>query len=78
MGRFAVLAATANRRPGFGLHEIEAATTAGLVRRAVTLTPPAPLAGPYAASGAPGDWTVEWALNGGGVQTTLLVAPPRS
>jgi hypothetical protein len=77
-GRFAILAANANRRPGFGPHEVEAVTAAGVVRRTVMLSPPAPLAGAYVATGAPGSWTVEWALNGGGVQTTLLLAPPRS
>lgn len=75
-GRFAMLAA--NRRPGFGVHELEVATVHGVVRRTVMLTPPDPLTRPYATSGAPGSWTVEWALNGGGVQTTLLVAPPHA
>jgi hypothetical protein len=75
-GRFAMLAT--NRRPGFGVHELEVATSEGVVRRTVMLTPPDPLTRPYTASGAPGSWTVEWALNGGGVQTTLLVAPPRA
>ena len=75
-GRFAMLAT--NRRPGFGVHELEVATSAGVVRRTVMLTPPDPLSRPYTANGAPGSWTVEWALNGGGVQTTLLVAPPHA
>jgi hypothetical protein len=75
-GRFAMLAT--NRRPGFGVHELEVATSRGVVRRTVMLTPPDPLTRPYTAAGAPGSWTVEWALNGGGVQTTLLVAPPRA
>jgi hypothetical protein len=75
-GRFSMLAA--NRRPGFGQHELELGTSDGVIRHTVVLTAPGPLTRPYTASGEPGNWTVEWALNGGGEQTTLLVAAPRS
>lgn len=75
-GRFAVLAA--NRPLSFGSHVLEAATPGGVVRQTVELTPPTPLNGPYSASSVPAGWTVEWALNGGGVQTTLVMAPPHA
>ena len=74
-GRFALLAA--NRRLGFGPHDLEAKTGAGVVRRVAVLAPAEPLTAVYSAQAAPGGWRVEWALNGGGVQTTVLIADPR-
>ena len=72
-GRYALLAA--NRRLSFGPHRLEVRGPGFFVTRNLALDAPAPLAAPYQAWRTPQGWRVEWALNGGGVQTTLILAP---
>jgi hypothetical protein len=72
-GRFALLAA--NRKLSLDPHELMVATPGGIVRSTVQLMPLQPMTGPYRVDGGPGAWRVQWALNGGGVQTTLLIGP---
>ena len=75
-GRYALLAA--NRRLTMGPHTLQVRAPGGApegaAKRQVTLEPPVALAAPYQAWPAPDGWRVEWALNGGGVQTTLILA----
>ncbi len=72
-GRYALLAE--NRRLSLGAHQLQVIGPDRTAERAVTLDPPAPLTAPYLALPSPSGWRVEWALNGGGVQTTLILAP---
>ncbi len=71
-GRYALLAA--NRRLSMGPHQLQVRSQGGGAVRQVTLEPPVALAAPYQAWPGPDGWRVEWALNGGGVQTTLILA----
>lgn len=73
-GRYAVLAA--NRPLGFGVHTAVVRTGGASVERTFDLTRPAPLEAPYTATAEPGDWRLEWATPGGGVQVTLALASP--
>lgn len=73
MGRYAVLAA--NHRLSFGPHLALIETGTGEIRRPFELIQPGPLTSPYQASAEPGGWRVEWTPSGGGVQTTLILAP---
>ncbi len=73
MGRYAVLAA--NHRLSFGAHLASLATGSGEIRRSFQLIQPGPLTSPYQAQGEADGWRVEWAAPGGGVQTTLILAP---
>ena len=70
-GRYALLAA--NRRLSMGRHQLQVRSPDGAPVRQVTLEPPVALAAPYQAWRGPDGWRVEWALNGGGVQTTLIL-----
>ena len=70
-GRYALLAA--NRRLPMGPHRLQVRAPDGTPDRQVTLEPPSPLASPYQSWPGPEGWRVEWALNGGGVQTTLIL-----
>ena len=74
-GRYALLAA--NRRLTMGPHTLQVRAAGGAPEgapeRQVTLEPPVALAAPYQAWPAPDGWRVEWELNGGGVQTTLIL-----
>jgi hypothetical protein len=73
MGRYAVLAA--NHRLSFGPHLAMIETGAGEIRRPFQLIQPGPLTSPYQAVAAADGWHVEWVATGGGVQTTLVLAP---
>ncbi len=70
-GRYALLAA--NRRLAMGAHRLQVRAPAAAPERQVTLEPPVALAAPYQAWPGPDGWRVEWGLNGGGVQTTLIL-----
>ncbi len=72
LGRYALLAE--NRRLVVGRHLLQVQAPDGGAERAFTMEPPAPLTAPYQAWPGPDGWRVEWALNGGGVQTTLILA----
>jgi hypothetical protein len=72
-GRYALLAA--GRRLSLGPHRLAVSAAGRQTARDVELTPPASLTTPFAAERATDDWRVEWALTGGGVQTTLVLAP---
>jgi hypothetical protein len=73
MGRYSVLAA--NHRLSFGPHQALIETGAGEIRRQFQLIQPGPLTSAYQASAEADGWHVEWAATGGGVQTTLVLAP---
>ena len=70
-GRYALLAA--NRRLSMGPHQLQVRSANAAPVRQVTLDPPVALTAPYQAWPGPDGWRVEWALNGGGVQTTLIL-----
>jgi hypothetical protein len=70
-GLYALIAA--NRRLSLGPHQLEVRTPGGAVQREVELEAPVALTAPYRAWRTPDGWRVEWALNGGGVQTTLIL-----
>ena len=72
-GRYALLAA--GRRVPMGVHRLTVADGGARVSRDVELTMPASLTTPFAAERTASGWRVEWALTGGGVQTTLVLAP---
>ncbi len=72
-GRYALLAA--NRRLPLGPHRLVVRLAGGVADRQVDLAPPAALTAPYRAWPTADGWRVEWALNGGGVQTTLILKP---
>ena len=71
VGSYALLAA--NRRLSMGPHQLQVRAPDGTAARQVILEPPVALAAPYQAWPGPDGWRVEWALNGGGVQTTLIL-----
>jgi hypothetical protein len=64
---------SANRRLSMGPHLIAVRSPEGEVQRTILLEPPIALAAPYIAARSAEGWRVEWALNGGGVQTTLIL-----
>ena len=70
-GRYALLAA--NRRLSMGPHQLQVRAPGGVAERQVTLEPPVALTAPYQAWRRADGWSVEWALTGGGVQTTLIL-----
>ncbi len=70
-GRYALLAA--NRRLPMGVHQLQVRAPDAAPTRQVTLEPPVALAAPYRAWPDADGWRVEWGLNGGGVQTTLIL-----
>ena len=73
-GRYALLAA--NHSLPLGGHRLQVRAPDRRAEREVVLEPPSPLNAPYLASPAVGGgWRVEWALTGGGVQTTLILPP---
>ena len=73
-GRYALLAANHSLPPG--AHRLQVRAPDRTAGREVMLEPPSPLNAPYLASpAAGGGWRVEWALTGGGVQTTLILPP---
>ena len=57
-----------------GRHLLQVRAPQAMAERLVTLEPPSPLVAPYRAWPGPEGWRVEWALTGGGVQTTLILA----
>ncbi len=70
-GRYALLAA--DRRLAMGPHQLQVRAQGAASERQVTLEPPVALAAPYQSWPGPDGWRVEWGLNGGGVQTTLIL-----
>ena len=70
-GRYALLAA--NRRLSMGPHQLQVRSAGGAPARQVTLEPPVALTAPDQARRGGAGWRGEWALNGGGVQTTLIL-----
>ena len=72
-GRYALMVAT--RRLTFGPHRLQVRGAGQLVERQVALDTPTPLTAPYQAWATAQGWRVEWALTGGGVQTTLMLSP---
>ena len=71
-GRYAL--EVANRRLNFGAHSFQVRVGEDQAVREVMLDPPAALSTPYQAWATAQGWRVEWALNGGGVQTTLVLS----
>ena len=70
-GRFAILAAARPVAPGMRTLQVSAGSATDQVQAAVA--PPAPLVGQfYRAQREEGRWRIDWALTGGGVQTTLV------
>jgi hypothetical protein len=70
-GRYSILAA--NRRLTFGAHLAEVQSADGQDQRRFTISPPgATLATAYKVDLEPDGWRLEWAIPGGGVQTTLV------
>jgi len=70
-GRYAILAA--NRRLTFGTHTASVQSADGQDERRFTISPPSPtLTTFYKVDPIPDGWQLEWALTGGGVQTTLV------
>jgi hypothetical protein len=73
-GRYAILAA--NRRLPFGTHTALVQSADGQDERRFTISPPSPtLTTFYKVDPIPDGWQLEWALTGGGVQTTLVFIP---
>lgn len=73
-GRYAILAA--NRRLAFGAHTALVQSAGGQDERQFTISPPGPtLTTLYKVDPIPEGWRLEWALTGGGVQTTLVFIP---
>ena len=72
-GRYAILAT--GRRLTLGAHALQIRAPDRTADRRIVLDAPAPLGAPYQAWRTDGGWRVEWALNGGGVQTTLILSP---
>ncbi len=73
VGRYTILAA--NRRLPFGPHAAAAQTAEGGTARRFDLTAPDSLTRPYQVQAESGAWRLEWAIPGGGVQTTLVFKP---
>ncbi len=71
-GRYALMAASRRLQPG--PHDAVVQTPDGEVRRSFTVTAPDPLRTPYQVTSLQDGWRVEWAIPGGGVQTTLVFA----
>ena len=72
-GRYTMLAA--NRRLALGPHLLQVRAPDRTAEREITLDPPSALSAPYQAWPTANGWRVEWALTGGGVQTTLILDP---
>jgi hypothetical protein len=73
-GRYSILAA--NRRLPFGAHLALVQSADGEDERRFTISPPGPtLTTPYKVDPMPDGWRLEWAIPGGGVQTTLVFIP---
>jgi len=73
-GRYSILAA--NGRLPFGVHMALVQTREGQDARRFTIAPPGPtLTTPYRVDPTPDGWRLEWAIPGGGVQTTLVFTP---
>ena len=72
-GRYAIVAT--GRRLTLGAHELAVRGPDRATVRRIALVAPAPLSAPYQAWRTDEGWRVEWALNGGGVQTTLILTP---
>jgi hypothetical protein len=73
-GRFSILAP--NRRLTFGTHMALVQSADGQDERSFTIDPPdSTLTTYYKVDPIPGGWRLEWALTGGGVQTTLVFIP---
>ena len=79
-GRFAILAP--NRRLSSGTHTLAVEVQSGNASARASVQPPIDLTAPFRAARQPGAWRMDWALPGGGVQTTLVfdaaapAAPP--
>jgi hypothetical protein len=70
-GRYSILAA--NRRLPFGPHIAVVQSPDGQDERRFTMSPPgSTLTTPYKVDPLPDGWRFEWAIPGGGVQTTLV------
>jgi hypothetical protein len=70
-GRYSILAA--NRRLPFGDHIAVVQSGDGQDQRSFTLAPPGPTLTPaYKVDPLPDGWRLEWAIPGGGIQTTLV------
>ena len=72
-GRYAIVAT--GRRLTLGAHVLWVRAPDRTAVRRIVLDAPAPLSAPYQAWRTADGWRVEWALNGGGVQTTLILTP---
>jgi len=70
-GRFSILAA--NRRLPFGTHTALVQSLDGQDERRFEISAPEPTLTPaYEVDPIPGGWRLEWAIPGGGIQTTLV------
>ncbi len=76
MGRYAVLAA--NHKLSLGRHSAAIQVGTDETLRTFQLTAFRPLTTPYQVVTSPDGWYVEWAAPGGGIQTTLVLAPQLS
>jgi hypothetical protein len=73
-GRFSILAP--NRPLPFGTHAALVQSADGQDEQRFTIAPPDPtLSTYYKVDPIPEGWRLEWALTGGGVQTTLVFIP---
>jgi len=73
-GRYAILAA--NRRLPFGTHTALVQSADGQAEQLFAISPPGPTLTPaYKVDPTPNGWRLEWAIPGGGVQTTLVFIP---
>ncbi len=73
-GRYSILAA--NRRLPFGGHTALVQSIDGQDERRFTIDPPGPtLTTPYKVDPMADGWRLEWAIPGGGIQTTLVFIP---
>ncbi len=73
-GRYSILAA--NRRLPFGPHAALVQSADGQDEQHFMISPPGPTLIPaYKVDPTPAGWRLEWAIPGGGVQTTLVFIP---
>jgi len=73
-GRYSILAA--NGRLPFGVHTALVQSADGQDERRFTISSPgSTLTTPYQVDPTPDGWRLEWAIPGGGVQTTLVFTP---
>jgi hypothetical protein len=62
-----------------GSHHIRALTAKAAADAAMTITAIAPLTeGPYRITPSDAAWRVDWITPGAGLQTTMLLAPPKA